>query len=166
MARPPRLVEFDYLGPIAVCFTIVTLNRQTAFLDDRVASHAIAQLLQLAESFDVEITAYCVMPDHTHILATGLTDRAETLTMIVRWKQRLGFWYRARTRSFLWQPGYWDRVLRDEDNVMEAVAYILANPLRVGLVRNLLDYKWIGSSRWSVSDLVDVCQDAERPKWW
>jgi REP element-mobilizing transposase RayT len=117
MARPPRIPEFDYIGPLAVFFTSSTLSRRPAFLDSNVARYAVDQILQVAESCDVEISAYCVMPDHVHILTTGCHDQSETLTSFLRWKQKLGYWYRRQTTEFLWQPGYWDRVLRDEDDL-------------------------------------------------
>jgi hypothetical protein len=78
----------------------------------------------------------------------------------------MGYWYRQRTGEYLWQPGYWDRVLRDEDDVLEAVRYIVANPLRAGLVTDLTKYPWVGASRWTIQELAQVSQDCERPSWW
>jgi REP element-mobilizing transposase RayT len=166
MARPPRIPEFDYIGPLAVFFTSSTLSRRPAFLDGNVARYAVDQILQIAESCDVEINAYCVMPDHVHILTTGCHDQSETLTSFLQWKQKLGYWYRRRTTEFLWQPGYWDRVLRDEDDLSQAVRYVVANPLRAGLVRDLTQYPWVGSARWTIEELAAACQDCERPSWW
>jgi putative transposase len=166
MARPPRIPEFDYIGPLAVFFTSSTLSRRPAFLDSNVARYAVDQILQVAESCDVEISAYCVMPDHVHILTTGCHDQSETLTSFLRWKQKLGYWYRRQTTEFLWQPGYWDRVLRDEDDLGQAVRYVVANPLRAGLVQDLTHYPWVGSARWTIEELATTCQDCERPSWW
>ena len=166
MARPPRIPDFDYVGPLAVFFTISTRSRRPAFLDPEIAGYAVDQILQIAEAFEIELSAYCFMPDHVHVLAMGLHDQSETVTMIVRWKQKTGYWHRQRTREFLWQPGYWERVLRDEDDVAQAVRYIVANPLRAGLAIDLTTYPWIGASRWTIKELADACQDCERPDWW
>ena len=40
----------------------------------------------------------------------------------------------------LWQQGYYDRALRKEDDLVKMARYIVANPLRAGLVEKLGDY--------------------------
>nr|WP_305800402.1 hypothetical protein [Thiolapillus sp.] len=43
-------------------------------------------------------------------------------------------------KGTLWQPAYYDHALRKEDNHKEIARYIVANPLRGGLVKSLGDY--------------------------
>lgn len=40
----------------------------------------------------------------------------------------------------VWQKGYYDHALRDEENLAVVARYIVANPLRAGLARNVADY--------------------------
>ena len=40
----------------------------------------------------------------------------------------------------VWQKGYYDHALRDEENLAAVARYIVANPLRAGLARNVADY--------------------------
>jgi len=40
----------------------------------------------------------------------------------------------------IWQGGFHDHAMRYEDDVMEVARYIVANPLRAGLVEQLADY--------------------------
>jgi hypothetical protein len=55
-------------------------------------------------------------------------------------------------------------VLRDEDDTPSVVRYMLENPVRAGLVENALDYPWIGSSRFTITALMEsVCEG--RPSW-
>jgi hypothetical protein len=49
--------------------------------------------------------------------------------------QRLG-----RSGAAVWQPGFFDRALRAEDDLVAVARYIVANPLRAGLCRRLGDY--------------------------
>lgn len=39
-----------------------------------------------------------------------------------------------------WQDGYHDRALRSDEDLLAVARYIVANPLRAGLVRRLGDY--------------------------
>jgi len=45
----------------------------------------------------------------------------------------------------LWQPGYWDHIVRRDEGLYQALKYILSNPVRAGLVENWWDYPWLGS---------------------
>jgi putative transposase len=40
----------------------------------------------------------------------------------------------------LWQPGYFDRALRKEDDRLAVARYLVANPLRAGIVQRIGDY--------------------------
>ncbi|MNW20243.1 hypothetical protein D3C71_2205540 [compost metagenome] len=40
----------------------------------------------------------------------------------------------------LWQKGFHDRALRREEDLLKVARYVVANPLRAGLVEKLGDY--------------------------
>ncbi len=81
------------------------------------------------------------MPDHMHWLVqlddrlplAGLVKRFKTVSALHANRQR------GHTGSF-WQPGYYDHLIRDDENLCDAARYIVANPLRAGLVERLGDY--------------------------
>ncbi|WP_423251811.1 transposase, partial [Pseudomonas viridiflava] len=47
----------------------------------------------------------------------------------------------------VWQKGYHDRAIRREEDVLKAARYIVANPLRAGLVTNVGDFPFLGRCR-------------------
>lgn len=47
---------------------------------------------------------------------------------------------RRQSKERVWQPGYHDRAVRVEDDVRKMARYIIANPLRAGLVERVGDY--------------------------
>ena len=55
----------------------------------------------------------------------------------------------------LWQAGYYDRVLRGSDDVKAFVLYIMANPVRAGLVASPAEYPHCGSDVWTMDELLD-----------
>jgi hypothetical protein len=60
----------------------------------------------------------------------------------------------------IWQPGYFDDILRPHDNVWEYVRYIAMNPVEAGLVKDPRDYPFTGSSTHSRDDLrehIRIC---------
>ena len=44
----------------------------------------------------------------------------------------------------LWQDGYFERVLRDDEQLEVAAQYIFENPVRAGLVGDSLDWRYCG----------------------
>ena len=127
----------------------------------------VSQFLHAAGEYDIELTTYCVMPDHVHFLATGLTDAAD-LTMFVKIaKQKTGFDFRAATRRFLWQEGFYDHVLREDDATAGVIRYIINNPLRAALVVRPEEYRFWGSQTFAREELLEHVQHVDEwvPEW-
>ena len=85
------------------------------------------------------------MPDHVHLLVYGTSERADLRAFVVHFKKLTGFEYARRVGRCLWQPGYYDRVLRDEESTETIARYVLGNPIRAGLARHPREYPFAGS---------------------
>ena len=55
-------------------------------------------------------------------------------------RQRTALTYRTLTGERLWQEGYYDRVLRTNDDTCAWVEYIVQNPVRANLVERPEEY--------------------------
>ena len=110
------------------------------------------------------VPAYCLMPDHVHLLLEGTTDEADLREAVRAWKQLVGYAWKSQTKAHLWQTGFHDRVLREGDDTRAVVRYLLNNPVRAGLVGNAADYRWSGSSRYTFEELAEHAGHW-RPSW-
>ena len=155
MSRPPRLPGFDYLGPYRYFLTFCTFERRKAFSDSTTATCVLAQFRRTAKTSTFVILAVCIMPDHVHLLVEGTTPSADLTRFVKRLKQSSGQIYSWRAKQRRWQEGYHDRVLRPSEDAKEVARYIVANPVRAGLVRGFAEYPHIGSDVWSVGELID-----------
>src|SRR5256885_200290 len=95
--------------------------RRPVFVERWLVTDVTAQLLQSAALFGFAVPAYCVMPDHVHALVEETSERADLEMFVKMFKQTTGFRYREQTRETLWQPGYLERILGD-DEASDAVA--------------------------------------------
>lgn len=59
----------------------------------------------------------------------------------------------------IWQSGYFDRVIGDDDDIRVVVAYVLMNPVRRGLVADPRDYPFSGSSTMTRDELFEYVRD-------
>jgi putative transposase len=138
--------------------TLCTVERQTRFTTHEIVDPARSQLLQRADDFQFGIPAYCFMPDHAHILAVGESLTSDLEAFIAKVKQKTGFEFKKARRASLWQDGYYDRILRDDEETIVVARYILANPVRAGLVVDFRDYPFSGSTRYTMDELADAMQ--------
>lgn len=109
------------------------------------ATACIEQLLQSAALHDFEIPAYCFMPDHAHVLTYGNSLQADLRAFMIHFKKLTGFHYSRTKGRKLWQPGYYERILRDEESTEGVARYIFENPIRAGLTLTLGEYPYAGS---------------------
>ena len=93
-------------------------------------------------------------------LVAGESETSDLRKFAKLVKQRSGWRFARRDKGRLWQPGYYDRVLRDEDATAAVVKYIIANPVRAEIVESPLDYPHWGSALYTREQLLDFVQDA------
>ena len=88
------------------------------------------------------------MPDHVHLLLTPATDDDGPIS-IPEIMQAIKGTSAHRINKYLgrkgrvWQDESFDRAMREVENVRGKIEYILGNPVRAGLVRNPLEYRWL-----------------------
>lgn len=121
--------------------TTVTLDRYSNFTDIYAARLLVRELRRLHDAAEVTSLAWVIMPDHLHWLIQLKQHRS--LSWVVKsLKARSAVAinrYRCHGGS-LWQRAYYDRAARKEDDIRRIARYIVANPLRAGLVRDIGDY--------------------------
>ena len=115
--------------------TTVTCDRHPVFRDFSLARLAIHQLRACDESGFCTTLSFVLMPDHLHWLVQ-LHDG--TLGGLMRRFKSCSAMQINRTRNTpgatLWQAGYHDHAIRDGEDIRALARYIVANPVRAGLV--------------------------------
>ena len=138
--KRPRLRGFDYCGTHAYFITILTKDRIVHFKEVEVVSHLINLLLETAKSEGFDVSSYCFMPDHLHLLVMGIYDKSNLRRFMSVFKQKSGYWFKKNYNEDLWHISYYDHVLRKEESMEEVAFYILGNPVRKGLVSDFREY--------------------------
>jgi len=150
--KTPRLKAFDYIGPYAYSLTIITSHRIRAFAEPTTLVLAEKQLISSAQKFGFRLDAYCFMPDHLHLLCGGERQESDLCRFVRHFKQMTGFAFKHDNERQLWQPSYWDHIVRLEEDLEDVARYIWANPLRAGLVTDWTTY--CGSGPRPLCDVV------------
>ena len=123
--------------------TTVVHQRQPLFTDWQFASIAASVLGNARAWRGAELLSWVLMPDHWH----GLLQLQRTTTLADLMRQAKGSSAHQINRQLgrtgpVWMPGFHDRALRKEVDVLQAARYIIANPVRAGLVNRVGDYPY------------------------
>ncbi len=165
LPKRPRLHSFDYLGKYRYFLTLATHNRAEYFTDGAVVALALEHILRSAQPCKIAISLYCFMPEHLHLLVEGLTDDADLRDFVKRAKQSSGFAYSKQHQKRLWQPSYYDHVLRHDESSLYFIAYILRNPVEAQLVSTFSEYPFLGSATTPLGVLADMLSEGLGPRW-
>ena len=121
--------------------TFVTDGRQPLFADFTLACLMARELARHGRNGSVETFAWVVMPDHVHWLF-ALDGVASLSDVVAGLKGRTARAINAaRGRSGrIWQPGFHDHAMRADEDLRRSARYIVANPIRAGLVETAAEY--------------------------
>lgn len=133
--------------------TTVTTKRQRLFVQPDAADLVAQSLQHFHERRYVHGYAWVVMPDHIHWL---FQLRVGTLANIMRVMKT---WTSAQIRRHLtipskrlWQPGYHERRVRQNESLRNCIYYVVMNPVRWGLVTHPKQYRWL----YAESEILDI----------
>lgn len=110
-------------------------DRRAVFKDAALIDVLALQIRQSCEERHFALLAYVFMPDHLHLLVEGTSTDADFRALMTLLRKRAAVAFRRREGQMLWQHGYHERVLRENENIAHVMAYIVANPVRAGLVQ-------------------------------
>ena len=143
LRRSPRLKNFDYTGPLVCSLTLVTRQRVPLFLRGDLGETCLQALQRSSQRYGVTVSAYCLMPDHAHLLVE-VPEGISLKAFVQHFKQLSGYALKRRTGLAAWQISYYDHILRHEENTLDVARYIWDNPVRKGLVSELSQYPFSG----------------------
>jgi REP element-mobilizing transposase RayT len=133
--KPRRLTLVFPFSPIYF-LTCCTLHRKNLLANDAVHER-FRRYCKDAGKFDISVGRYVLMPDHFHLFVCGGPEFV------------LGVWVRGLKRAMvptggMWQPGFFDHVLRSDESYSQKWNYVRENPLRAGLARTADDWPFQG----------------------
>ena len=89
---------------------------------------------------------YVIMPDHVHFFCAAREDNHRLQTFVGKWKEWTSKFAHRRLGIAppLWQPEFFDHVLRSSESYEEQWLYACDNPFRAGLVQDRADWPFQG----------------------
>ena len=120
--------------------TTNTLDREPVFMDFHVGRLIVDQFRAAQDQGWANSLAWVVMPDHFHWLIELQQNSLGELMQKTKSLSTRAINASTGRKGSLWQRGYHDRALRREEDLVKLARYVVANPLRAGLVEKIGDY--------------------------
>jgi REP element-mobilizing transposase RayT len=137
------LLKGRYSETGRIYYVTVNLNerKQRYFTDWHCGRCVVAEMRTLHEENILNSLAWVVMPDHMHWLFQ-VEEKMDLSNIIKRFKARSAQRVNdcLNRSGTLWQKGFYDHAIREEEDIQGIARYIMANPLRAGLVKHIGDY--------------------------
>lgn len=117
-------------------------RRQQTFFNDEDYQSYLELMSEWCENYKVETWAYCLMPNHVHLIVVPETKDGLSLAIGEahrRYTRRINF--REGWRGHLWQ-GRFSSFMMEEKYLLACAKYIELNPVRAGMVKKPEDWQW------------------------
>jgi putative transposase len=133
-------------------------NRQVCFAREQDFTAYIGWLKVYSKKYEVDIHAWVLMTNHTHILCTpqrvdGVSNMMQSLG-----RQYVRYFNYAHERSgTLWEGRYRSCLVETENYLLHLYRYIELNPVRAGMVDTPSAYKWSSYQINGMGKVSDLC---------
>jgi len=139
MPRAARIVLPDYPHHI----TQRGNNREQVFFDVGDYLKYLELLARYARKYQLEILAWCLMPNHVHLLAVPRTEESLAKAMgsvsLVYTQQQNN---KLQRSGRIWQNRFFSCVVGNDDYLLATARYIELNAVRAGKAKRPEDWPW------------------------
>jgi len=118
------------------------------YLSDARVADVVVESLHFRDGKMFDLIAFCVMPNHVHIVFTPLQERKDRYFALSKIMHSLKLHTAHEANRILnrvgpfWQHENYDHFIRDEAALERIIKYVLYNPVKAGLVIGQNDWKW------------------------
>ena len=125
---------------------------------------AFLELLALAKArHSVKIFAFCLMPNHFHLVLEPSTTTA--LSQFMQWllTSHVRRYHRHyRGSGHVWQGRFKSFAIQQDEHLLVVLRYVLQNPVRAGLVSSPGEWSWSSIQR---AEFADPCPLRDQAEW-
>ena len=128
------------------------VNEEKIFSSAELKSKYIELLAEKSVIYRMRILAYCIMDNHYHLL---LQNSSGKLSEFMRnLNSQYGFYYRKVVggKGYVFQDRFKSTLIQNESYLLQAIVYVIQNPVRANLVDRFDNYSWSSGSLYFSGD--------------
>lgn len=124
--------------PATFHIVIKSLNQERLFANRRDFNTLAYILFEATVLHEYSLLAFCIMPEHAHILCKPGNIAIKHFIDLVRFRFEFAYKRNVNNKS-VWETSFRQDILTDEQIISTAI-FILNNPVRNGIATSAIDY--------------------------
>ena len=122
-------------------FTGVTFDRKPILCHEKYIIAVRQSFYQVIKTYPFKIDGIVILPDHLHTIWSMEDDNFSLRWELIK-KKFTQIISSSEHKSRLWQPRFWEHVIRDDRDFKTHIEYIHFNPVKHRLVNSPKDWKY------------------------
>lgn len=111
-------------------------------------------IFTLKDEHNVKVLSFVIMPDHIHLIVfSGKQKEISKYIQAVKRRSARVINFNRKTTGNVWSHRYYDRILRSQKELANAVEYIHLNPVKAGLVTEAESFPFSSANSRQQTDL-------------
>jgi len=108
----------------------------------------VPEILYSNDGLCYDLIAFCVMPNHVHLIITPLTDdsgnysKYDNIMQTIKLSSAVQINALLGTSGQFWMHENYDRIIRNERELNATINYLIQNPVKAGLVKDGMEWKY------------------------
>jgi REP element-mobilizing transposase RayT len=118
------------------------------WLEETRVAAMLADTLRSGDGRSYSLHAFCIMPNHVHLVLTPLPKERDTFHSLAGILRSIKLHSARQINAILvrsggvWQHENYNHTVRDEQEYWRIVEYVLNNPVKAGLAREWQEWPW------------------------
>ena len=135
------------------------INGENIFEGNQNKALFLGCLEDAALRYKIRILAYCIMNNHYHLILQNTSGKLSDFFRHLNGSY--GMYYRKSVGGvgYVFQKRFKSTLIQKEEYLVQAIAYVLLNPTRAGIVKDCTQYIWSSGQRYfskEYTGIVDV----------
>jgi REP element-mobilizing transposase RayT len=115
---------------------------ESIFLEDRDKQTFLNIISEKQKIHNIKIFAYCIMNNHYHLVLENSKGNMQNFLRQVNGHYAILYRKNYGGRGYVFQDRYKSVLIENDSYLLQAISYVLANPLKAGPERRGLNYPW------------------------
>lgn len=137
------------------------INDEEIFSNHQTKNHFLKLLEEYSKKMKIRIISYCIMNNHYHLILENSSGRMSDFCRDLN--GTYGMYYRKLNggKGYVFQSRFKSTLIQDNSYLKMAIAYVLLNPVKAGIVEHITEYIWSSASNYfsdkpSKAEIVDT----------
>nr|WP_312579869.1 transposase [Sedimentibacter sp.] len=118
------------------------INKEQIFKKEKHKKRILEIIKILKEDVQYDVIAYCIMDNHIHLLIKAEENELRTLMKKLNVKYAMYYNSAEKRNGHVFQDRFRSEAVEDDKYMLGAIRYIHNNPVKVGIVKSVLEYQW------------------------